>query len=515
MPAPELVQAVVDAAVRYARDLAGERVGALIDFIRREETLSEELALKALYALRANRWFELLQPLADAMLQAEQQSYTVRKLYGQALIEQGAISAAIPFLEKLIADCPDDLPDDTDSHGLVGRAYKQSYVNGHGLSPARRERLLRRAIEQYDSGTWHSINAVALRARAVRDGIAGFSPALELAGEVLAKAAASGDHWSYATAAEACVALGRWKEALEWIDRYLEDPRTDAFSVGSTLRQFTEVWQLSTLGPEGAAIVEVLRAGLLRRGGGARIDHTGADESCEADSMLQLVLGAERYKTLEWYRTGLDRSRAVARLGREKAKGLGTGFLVLERDLDPAAAGDAWLLVTNAHVLSPEFRNALRADKAVVTFEALDGGAQSYKVEEIVWSSPPDRLDATVARLDRKPDGVTPIPVATALPERDENARLYVIGHPLGGTLSFSIDDNLLIDYEDPRVHYRSPTDPGSSGSPVFDCDWSLVALHHAGSRTMTRLHGEAGTYEANEGLYIGAIAKAYRERPH
>jgi len=514
MPAPELVQAVVDSATRYERDRAGQQVGALIDFIRREEKLDEALALKALYPLQANRWFDLLQPLADALIQSEQDSFTVRKLYGQALIEQGAISAAIPFLEKLMDDCPDDLPDDAEAHGLVGRAYKQSYVNGHGLSPTRRERLMRKAIEHYDAGTWRGINAVALRARAARDGIAGFSPANDVAEETLATAVASGDHWSYATAAEACIALGRWKEALEWLDRYLAHPLTDAFAVGSTLRQFTEVWQLASLGYEGAAILEVLRAGLLRRGGGARIDHAGGDESCEADSMLQLVLGADRYRTLEWYRTGLDRSRAVARLGRETSKGLGTGFLVHERDLDPAA-GDGWLLITNAHVLSPDYRNALRAEKAVVTFEALDGGAQTYRIGEILWSSLPDKLDATIARLDRNPDGVTPIPVATSLPERDENARLYVIGHPLGGTLSFSIDDNLLIDYDDPRVHYRSPTDPGSSGSPVFDCDWSLVALHHAGSRTMTRLHGEGGTYEANEGLYIGAIAKAFRERPH
>ena len=31
------------------------------------------------------------------------------------------------------------------------------------------------------------------------------------------------------------------------------------------------------------------------------------------------------------------------------------------------------------------------------------------------------------------------------------------------------------------RVRYRTNTDPGSSGSPVFTMDWDLVALHHLG----------------------------------
>ena len=31
------------------------------------------------------------------------------------------------------------------------------------------------------------------------------------------------------------------------------------------------------------------------------------------------------------------------------------------------------------------------------------------------------------------------------------------------------------------RINYRTNTDPGSSGSPVFTMDWDLVALHHSG----------------------------------
>jgi len=37
------------------------------------------------------------------------------------------------------------------------------------------------------------------------------------------------------------------------------------------------------------------------------------------------------------------------------------------------------------------------------------------------------------------------------------------------------------------RVHYTSPTEGGSSGSPAFDSFWQVIALHHAGGQ-MSRL---------------------------
>ncbi len=58
-------------------------------------------------------------------------------------------------------------------------------------------------------------------------------------------------------------------------------------------------------------------------------------------------------------------------------------------------------------------------------------------------------------------------------------------------------------------VHYRTPSEGGSSGSPVFGpTDWKVVALHHAGSNDMPRLDGQ-GTYEANEGIALAALTKA------
>jgi hypothetical protein len=59
-------------------------------------------------------------------------------------------------------------------------------------------------------------------------------------------------------------------------------------------------------------------------------------------------------------------------------------------------------------------------------------------------------------------------------------------------------------------LHYRTPTEPGSSGSPVFEPeDWRVVGLHHRGSATMPRIDGQEGAYQANEGIAILALQKA------
>ncbi len=91
----------------------------------------------------------------------------------------------------------------------------------------------------------------------------------------------------------------------------------------------------------------------------------------------------------------------------------------------------------------------------------------------------------------------------------DQAPRLYIIGHPMGRDIEFSIQDNHLLACNDDLLHYRTPTEPGSSGSPVFESErWRVVALHHGGSPNVTRIDGVKGTYEANEGIAIRAIKK-------
>jgi hypothetical protein len=127
---------------------------------------------------------------------------------------------------------------------------------------------------------------------------------------------------------------------------------------------------------------------------------------------------------------------------------------------------------------------------------------------KILFSSVPDELDVTILEL---PGIVLPAktyPMAAALPGRKSESQVRVIGHPSGGDLSFSV--NKLLDHQEPKIHYQTATEGGSSGSPVFNQQWSLIGLHHKGG-AMPRLNGEPGLYEANEGLWIRAICTAAR----
>lgn len=58
-----------------------------------------------------------------------------------------------------------------------------------------------------------------------------------------------------------------------------------------------------------------------------------------------------------------------------------------------------------------------------------------------------------------------------------------IIQHPGGGARQYATINNRLVDILDESsfLHYETDTDKGSSGSPVFNDDWELLALHHSG----------------------------------
>jgi V8-like Glu-specific endopeptidase len=169
------------------------------------------------------------------------------------------------------------------------------------------------------------------------------------------------------------------------------------------------------------------------------------------------------------------------------------------------------VVITNCHVVP----DAVQQCDAKVAFRGLDDDdvqRKAFDVKQIWWSSSPSPpgVDATLLELCGTPDNVEPMPLVNRFPKLNDTSRAYIIGHPRGYEKpQFSIQDNLVVDYDDTRLHYRSPTEGGSSGSPVFESQWKVIGLHHAGSETMSYLKGKRGTYAANEALRIDAIRSA------
>jgi hypothetical protein len=306
-----------------------------------------------------------------------------------------------------------------------------------------------------------------------------------------------------ATFVEAHLALGQFPEAIKRAKMYAESKDADAFEIASTLRQMEEVWRLRDDQPPGDLILPTLRAALLQRQGGFLQLSASA-----ARTNLEKVFAADKSVSLKWYECGLERAKSIARI-ETNDKGFGTGWLVNARDFFPDSNG--FLLLTNAHVMGPNtsdrYPGSLRPEDATVNFQI-----QGLKMSpgRVVFHSPVNELDATFLELPSLPPGAVALPLdPSVLTLATPPQRLYIIGYPGGRDLEFSLQDNHLLAASERLVHYRTPSEGGSSGSPVFGpTDWKVVALHHAGRKDMPRLDGQAGTYEANEGIALAALTR-------
>ncbi|MGH9373606.1 MAG: trypsin-like serine peptidase, partial [Vicinamibacterales bacterium] len=334
--------------------------------------------------------------------------------------------------------------------------------------------------------------------------------------ETLRGAAASTDVFALATRLEAFLAIGDAKAAEEAALEYSRHPDADAFEVGSTLRQLEEMWRLTDDAAPGSTILPVLRAARLRGENGA-VDANPANVEKEiarvqhARGRLEKNFGSDKTVTLQWYETGLLRTKSVARVERLNGKGHGTGWLVKAKDFFPNRTGP--LLLTNAHVVNEDgSADALTPDQAQANFQGL---AQVLEFEdEVVWSSPPDQLDATFLAFRNGGPGAEAMPLSSRKVRLGvPPPRIYIIGHPEGRDMELSLHDNKLLGCNENLLHYRTPTEPGSSGSPVFEENgWKVIGLHHAGG-WFEGLDGKTPpAYEANEGISILAVQAATRQ---
>ena len=534
----------------FDRDETARLAGEIVAGLHAGEVIDAITARKVLAALRRKAYFEQMERVAEALHFTSQDDAQIRRQYAQALIDQGKITGACYVLGPLVEHTAIiDPQENAEGRGLFGRVYKQLYVNAVNADPEARHlalsrRNLQRAVDAYLTvyrsdparHLWHGINAVALASRAKKDGVPlrECPDPIPLAKEILTTLEGRGPRetlpaWDLATGAEAALALDDAEGAVLWIGQYVQRQDADAFELASTLRQLIEVWGLTIDKTPGSLLLPLLEAHLLLRSGG-RV-HLNAGEvkltiqktEKHAGNAVQLekILGKEGVVSLSWYRTGLERTRMVAKVLNQLEEGFGTGFLVRGGDLLPSL-GDEILLLTNAHVVSDDpaviaKHGSLEPGDATIVFEAFEAAAgQKYRVKnkKLLFTSPPEDLDATLLCLDPPVPACQISPVAKNLPalQVDNPQKVYVIGHPRGGGLSISLNDNLLLDWDDSKIHYRAPTEGGSSGSPVFNQQWSLIGLHHAGSLTMPRLKPTDGTYAANEGIWIQRIIKKLGE---
>lgn len=191
---------------------------------------------------------------------------------------------------------------------------------------------------------------------------------------------------------------------------------------------------------------------------------------------------------------------------------------------DEPVLGTAWviapgLLITNYHVVRPAFDGGARG---VPLFEAGSGGRSTrawfdYRIEggkrderdieEMVCGN----ADLDYAILRFKDDGARkPLRLARQPPALKSGDRLNIVQHPKGGPLKYAIRSNHYVGNagtgQEHFIRYLTDTDAGSSGSPVLNDAWKVVALHHAWTDVPKQQHKGQVVYVNNEGIAISAI---------
>jgi V8-like Glu-specific endopeptidase len=217
--------------------------------------------------------------------------------------------------------------------------------------------------------------------------------------------------------------------------------------------------------------------------------------STEQD-ILEKIIGENTLRPIAFLQQGINASRSVAyvEVCSTTKRWSGTGFLVSQ-----------CLLLTNHHVLP---------DQALLTGSGFRFNFQ-LDVDEnpepfIEYRAKPDgiyyankTLDYALIELDGNPGkewGI--LKVRTQIPPRD--SRVNIIQHPNGLPKQIAMQNNFVKYVDDIRIQYHTSTLPGSSGAPVFNDRWEVIALHHAGGWLKESENGPV--YFRNEGITIKAI---------
>jgi V8-like Glu-specific endopeptidase len=194
------------------------------------------------------------------------------------------------------------------------------------------------------------------------------------------------------------------------------------------------------------------------------------------------MLGTNDLMGVAFLEGGLQVARSVGRIwigvAGGRPKGYGTGFLVSPR-----------LLMTNHHVLGD--RSVARASFVEFNYQVGLSGAilptTTFTLDPDEFFCADKALDYAVVAVRSAGTGGQSLSDFGWNPLIEEEGKaivsqwLNLIQHPNGETKQLGLRENQLLDVLDDFLHYETDTAPGSSGSPVYNDRWEVVALHHSG----------------------------------
>lgn len=192
----------------------------------------------------------------------------------------------------------------------------------------------------------------------------------------------------------------------------------------------------------------------------------------ETDYLQEAIIGENNLKKIWWLDEALKASKKIVRITKN-GHPKGTGFMI-----------SPTLMMTNNHVLA----NPDQAKSVCIQFDYRDNKDLS-KAKGQVWKCNVKKvfltnkhLDYTIVSLAKRKGKIAGdvwgyFDISNKV-DLIENQRLNIIQHPGGGTKEIAFRDNQLKKIKSDRIHYLTDTKKGSSGSPVLDDDFNVIALH-------------------------------------
>jgi endonuclease G len=235
---------------------------------------------------------------------------------------------------------------------------------------------------------------------------------------------------------------------------------------------------------------------------------------------------------------GTNNLIAVSFLLRGYEVSQAVGLVVdLNKDFDHAAQGTGFMiaptiLMTNHHVLA-DTEKARQFGVRMNYQRDLESNIDPY----FEYKFDPDAVFFTDKALDFTIVGVKPVDNMKRIPLSEfgylklleqrgkiENGEFCtLIQHPDGKPKQTAMFENqILFMGHDEFILYSTDSSFGSSGAPVFNYQWVVVALHHAGvpvsldaiqAIPTTLVDEKKYPREANEGIRISAIMKVLKEK--
>lgn len=207
---------------------------------------------------------------------------------------------------------------------------------------------------------------------------------------------------------------------------------------------------------------------------------------------------------------GLQVARAVARVAFPDRRPQGTGFLCSNR-----------LFVTNHHVIrSVEDAAVFNVEfNYEIDLDGVERPATIFKLapDTFFFTDDIDGLDVTVVAVGERVRGDQPLDafgwcgLSASATKHALGDFVTIVQHPRGRHKEVVLRENVIAGRNDVALHYVTDTEAGSSGSPVFNSDWSPVALHHWGGVHAWQGSGAYQPSMVNEGIRISVIVDAMR----